>query len=236
MSTSHADLTDVDHAVINRALIAATHEMGIKLIRSAHSPIVREAEDCSAALTNKHGEVVAQSELIAIQLGSIAQTIAPCLALYPPETLREGDFFINNDPYNGGQHIPDIFLFSPIFHAGELIGFSASVVHHIDLGGGAAGMNPDAGDVHQEGLIFPPTKYNLARDWNGGPLERFIAANVRMPDSTIGDLNAQFAANAIGAKRLCALAEKYGAARLDTGGPGLGVVITLPRADQRPAA
>ena len=215
MSTSHQDLTDVDHALVNRALIAATHEMGIKLIRSAHSPIVREAQDCSAAITNRRGEVVAQSELIAIQLGSITQTLAPCLELYPPETLREGDFFINNDPYHGGQHIPDIFLFSPIFREGELIGFSASVVHHIDLGGGAAGMNPAAGDVYQEGLIFPPTQYSLDKDWNGGALERFIAANVRMPDATIGDINAQFAANAIGAKRLRALATKYGADRLD---------------------
>jgi len=208
-------LSDVDHAVINRALVAATHEMGSKLIRSAHSPIVREAQDCSAAIVNRHGEVIAQSDLIAIQLGSIAQTLAPCLQLFPAETLKDGDFFINNDPYNGGQHIPDIFLFSPVFFADELIGFSASVVHHIDLGGGAPGMNPDAGDVHQEGLIFPPTRYNIHHDWNGGPLERFIAANVRMPDATIGDINAQFAANAIGAKRLCALAAKYGPALLD---------------------
>ncbi len=208
-------LTEVDHAIINRALVAATHEMGTKLIRSAHSPIVREAQDCSAAIVNRHGDVIAQSDLIAIQLGSIAQTLAPCLELFPPNTLKDGDFFINNDPYNGGQHIPDIFLFSPVFFESELIGFSASVVHHIDLGGGAPGMNPDAGDVHQEGLIFPPTCYNLEHDWNGGPLERFIGANVRMPDATIGDLNAQFAANAIGAKRLRALAQKYGADALD---------------------
>lgn len=215
MNASSAELSEVDHAIINRALVAATHEMGTKLVRSAHSPIVREAQDCSAAIVNRRGEVIAQSDLIAIQLGSIAQTLAPCLELFPPETLKDGDFLINNDPYNGGQHIPDIFLFSPVFYADELIGFSASVVHHIDLGGGAPGMNPDAGDVHQEGLIFPPTKYNLNHDWNGGPLERFIAANVRMPDATIGDLNAQFAANAIGAKRLCALAAKFGGDGLD---------------------
>ena len=215
MTRSVTGLSDVDHAIINRALVAATHEMGTKLIRSAHSPIVREAQDCSAAIVNRYGEVIAQSDLIAIQLGSIAQTLAPCMELFPPDTLKDGDFFINNDPYNGGQHIPDIFLFSPVFFEGELIGFSASVVHHIDLGGGAPGMNPDAGDVHQEGLIFPPTKYNMQHDWNGGPLERFIAANVRMPDATIGDLNAQFAANAIGAKRLSALAAKYSANALD---------------------
>ena len=79
-------LTTVDHAIINRALVAATHEMGTKLVRSAHSPIVREAQDCSAAIVNKHGEVIAQSDLIAIQLGSIAQTLAPCLERFPPET------------------------------------------------------------------------------------------------------------------------------------------------------
>jgi N-methylhydantoinase B len=203
-------LSNVDLAIINRALIAAAHEMGTKLIRSAHSPIVREAQDCSAALLNRRGDVVAQAELTAIQLGSISQTFAPCLERFPPETIAPGDFFINNDPYNGGQHIQDIFLFSPVFFSGGLIGFSASVVHHIDLGGGAPGLNPTAGDVHQEGLVFPPTKYNLDRDWNGGPFERLIAANVRMPEATIGDLNAQFAANAIGAKRLCALAERFG--------------------------
>ena len=62
--------------------------------------------------------------------------------------------------------------------------------------------------------MFPPSKYNKARDWNGGPLERFIAANVRMPEATIGDINAQFAANLIGAKRLIALAARYGADNL----------------------
>ncbi|MEH6545740.1 MAG: hydantoinase B/oxoprolinase family protein [Sneathiella sp.] len=207
-------LSSVDHAIINRALIAATHEMGSKLIRSAHSPIVREAQDCSAAIINREGKVVAQAELTAIQLGSIAQTLAPCLALFPSENLREGDFFINNDPYHGGQHIQDIFLFSPIFYNSELIGFSASVAHHIDLGGGAPGLNPYAGDIHQEGLVFPPTLYNIEHDWNGGPLERFIRSNVRMPEATIGDINAQFAANLIGAKRLSALVERYGVTQL----------------------
>ena len=205
-------LSSVDQAIINRAIIAASHEMGTKLIRSAHSPIVREAQDCSAALIDAKGRVVAQAELIPMQLGSIGKTLAPCLELYPPETIEEGDFFINNDPYHGGQHIPDIFLFSPIFFDGELLGFSATVVHHIDLGGGAPGLNPNAGDVHQEGIVFPPSKYSVERDWNGGAFQRLIAANVRMPEATIGDINAQFAANSIGAKRLQALAARYGPA------------------------
>ncbi|MHA7851929.1 hydantoinase B/oxoprolinase family protein [Roseovarius sp.] len=207
-------LSDVDNAILNRALIAASHEMGAKLIRSAHSPIVREAQDCSAALTDPKGRVVAQAELTAIQLGSISHTLDRCLALFAPETLTPDDFLITNDPFNGGQHVQDIFLFSPIFFKEQLVGFSASVVHHIDVGGGAPGLNAEARDVFQEGLIFPPTKYSFDRDWNGGPLERMIGANVRMPEATIGDINAQFAANLIGAKRLVTLAEQYGVDKL----------------------
>ena len=130
-------VSHVDQAVITRALLAGAHEMGAKLIRSAHSPIVREAQDCSAALTDPKGRVVAQAELTAIQLGSISHTLDRCLALFAPGTLTPDDFLITNDPFNGGQHVQDIFLFSPVFFQEQLIGFSASVVHHIDVGGRA---------------------------------------------------------------------------------------------------
>ncbi len=213
-SSSDAGLTAVDRAVIIQALVAATREMGAKLIRSAHSPIVREAADCSAALLDPSGNVVAQAELIPMQLGSISHTFGPCAEAVPPESLVEGDFYISNDPYRGGQHVPDIFLFTPIFLDGTLIGFSATVAHHIDLGGGKPGLNPEASDVHQEGIIFPPSRYNMQRDWHGGTLERFIRANVRMPDATVGDIDAQFAANAIGASRLKELCRKHGAAKV----------------------
>ena len=203
-------IAPADQAVITRALVAAAHEMGAKLIRSAHSPIVREAQDCSAALMDRDGNVVAQAELTPIQLGSISQTFLPCIERHPPESLTEDDFLINNDPYHGGQHLPDIFIFSPVFLEGALIGYSASVVHHIDLGGGAPGLNPDAGDVHQEGLIFPPSRYSVSRDWNGGAFEALIRANVRMPDATAGDITAQLAANTIGGERLKELCRKFG--------------------------
>ena len=202
-------VTPVDQAVITRALIAAADEMGMKLIRSAHSPVVREAQDCSAAILDKFGRVVAQAELIPIQLGSITHTFKACLEHHPLDTLCEGDFLINNDPYSGGQHLPDIFLFTPVFLGKELIGVTATVVHHIDLGGGAPGLNPNAGDVHEEGITFPPSKYTIEKDWMGGPFERLVRANVRMPDATIGDLNAQFAANAVGAERLRDLCRKF---------------------------
>ena len=204
-------LDQVDQAIVSQALVAAAKEMGIKLVRSAYSPIVREANDCSAALLDVYGNVVSQAELIPMQLGPIGTTFRACAELYPPETLEPGDFYINNDPYHGGQHVPDIFIFTPIFFRTRLVGFSSTVAHHLDLGGGAPGLNMAAGDVYQEGLIFPPSRYNENRDWNGGPFERLVRANVRVPEKTIGDCNAQFAANAVGARRVIELCEKFGA-------------------------
>lgn len=216
-TASHPSLDAVDQAIITQALIAAAHEMGVKMIRSAHSTIVREAEDCSSAILDRHGNVVAQSELIPLQLGSIAHTFGPCAASFPIGDLVEGDFYITNDPYQGGQHLPDVFLFSPIFVGGRLLGFAATVAHHIDLGGGAPGLNPDATDVHSEGIVFPPTKWNLDRDWrNDGAFQRMVRANIRMPDHTIGDFEAQFAANQIGIERVRELCARHGADRVET--------------------
>ena len=201
----------IDRAVIGQGLVASAREMGVKLIRSAYSTILREASDGSAALLDRRGSVVAQAELIPMQLGPLGATFRPCAEAVPPDELEEGDFYINNSPFEGGQHLPDVFIFSPIFFDGALIGFSASVAHHLDLGGGAPGMNPDATDVHQEGLIIPPSRYNMERDWSGGPFERLIAANIRVPELTIGDFNAQFAANAVGGERVRQLCARYGA-------------------------
>ena len=103
-----------------------------------------------------------------------------------------------------------MFLFHPIFFAGSVIGFAASVAHHLDLGGGSPGLNPLAADVYAEGLIIPPMKWNMQRDWFGGNFERLLRANVRVPHQTMGDFDAQMAANAIGGVRLRELAERYG--------------------------
>ncbi|MBN33724.1 MAG: methylhydantoinase [Rhodospirillaceae bacterium] len=203
-------LDTVDYAVISQGIIAGAREMGAKLIRSAYSTIVREAQDASAALLDRDGNVIAQAELIPMQLGPMKMTFVPCAETHPVDTLVPGDFYITNDPFNGGQHLPDVFIFSPIFFEGEVIGFGASVAHHLDLGGGAPGLNADASDVYQEGLQIPPSCYNLDRDWNGGPFERLVAANIRVPQLTIGDFNAQFAANAIGGLRIQELAAKFG--------------------------
>lgn len=208
--TEQLSLDPVDYAVISQGLMAAAREMGVKLVRSAYSTIIREAQDASAALFDCHGNVVAQAELIPMQLGVMSEIFRSCAAVCPVETLSKGDFYITNDPYSGGQHLQDVFIYSPIFVGDELVAFSGTVAHHLDLGGGNPGLTPDAVDVHAEGLIIPPTRYSFQRDWQGGPLERLIAANIRVPDQTIGDFNAQFAANAIGAERIRQLCGKYG--------------------------
>lgn len=207
-------LDPTDYAVISQALLAAAREMGGKLVRSAYSTILREAKDGSTGILSRDGLIVAQSELIPMHLGSMGAVMAPCLERFPPDTLQEGDFLINNDPFSGGQHLQDIFIYTPVFFEGEIVGFSASVAHHVDIGGAEAGLNMNAHEIFQEGVRIPPSRYNMARDWNGGSFERMFAANIREPDKTIGDLNAQFAANAIGATRLIQLCRKYGAEKV----------------------
>src|SRR3546814_690854 len=185
---ARGELNPVDYAVISQGLIAAAREMGVKLIRSAYSTIIREAADASAALFDRDGNVVAQAELIPMQLGPMSEIFRACAAADPVDTLQEGDFYITNDPYSGGQHLQDVFIYSPIFFEGELVGFAGTVAHHLDLGGGNPGLTTEAVDVHAEGLIFPPTRYSQARDWSdNGPLKRLVAANIRVPGQTIGD-------------------------------------------------
>ena len=209
------NLDPVDYAVISQGMIAAAREMGVKLIRSAYSTIIREASDASAALFDRDGNIVAQAELIPMQLGPMSETFRECAAAYPVENLCEGDFYITNDPYSGGQHLQDVFIYSPVFVAGELVGFAGTVAHHLDLGGGNPGLTTEAVDVHAEGFIFPPMCFNHPRDWEGsGRLKRLLAANIRVPAQTIGDFDAQFAANTVGAERLRQLCRKYGTATI----------------------
>lgn len=215
LKSDTADALDpVDYAIISQSFIAAAREMGVKLIRSAYSTVLREARDGSAALLDASGNTIAQAELIPMQLGTIGHVFRECARLYPNETLEAGDFFVINDPYSGGQHLQDVFFFHPIFFDGKVLGFAASVAHHLDVSGGDPGLNIAAPDVYAEGIIIPPLKLNMERDWNGGSFERLLRANVRVPHQTMGDFDAQIAANAIGAQRVTELAQRYGAAKV----------------------
>ena len=206
--TSPADFT-----IISGALMSAAREMGVNLCRSAYSSIVRDAKDASTGILAADGASVAQSdELIPILVGSLSHTFARCAAAYPVDTLAEGDFYVTNHPYQGGgQHLQDIFIYMPIFWEGTLVGFSAAVAHHLDIGGGSPGITTASTDLFGEGLILPPLKFNVATDWNGGVFQRLLTANVRVPDQTVGDVDAQFAACGTGIARVRELCARYGA-------------------------
>ena len=140
--------------VLIGGLRAACDEMGAVLIRSAYSANIKERHDCSTALFDPAGELVMQAEHIPVHLGSMPDAVAAVLA----EQHEPGLAWILNDPYRGGTHLPDITLVSPVFGAGELLGFAASRAHHADVGGPTPGGMPAfSTTLQEEGVVIPPT-------------------------------------------------------------------------------
>jgi N-methylhydantoinase B len=121
--------------VLIHAFHAVAEEMGINLLRSARSTIIREARDCSCALFDAQGRIIAEAEHIPVQMSSLSLPMRACLEKHEP--IRQGEVFLTNDPFIGGQHLQDITIFTPIFDGRRLIGFAGSIAHHVDIGGGA---------------------------------------------------------------------------------------------------
>lgn len=196
--------------ILGKGLIAIAREMAVNMRRASYSTVVREARDFSVGLLDAEGDVVAQAEMIPMQTGGIAQAFRGLREHVSFDNLSPDDALLINDPYMGGQHLQDIFLFSPIFNEDQLIAFAASVAHHVDIGGGMPGLNAGAWELFQEGVRLPGARFSVSRDWNGGFVERFIAANVRVPTQVLGDLNAQFTANFTARDRLQSTVARYG--------------------------
>src|SRR3954468_21947250 len=182
------------------ALRAACEEMGVVLVRSAHSANVKERRDCSTALFDADGEMVMQAEHIPVHLGSMPEAVA---AVRDREQ-RPGEVWMLNDPYRGGTHLPDITLVSPVFGRGVLLGFAASRAHHADVGGPTpGGMPADSTRLEDEGVVIPPTR---ATD----DVLEDLANEMRNPSQRLADLRAQRAANLTGERRLLELLEREG--------------------------
>ncbi|MCB8883718.1 hydantoinase B/oxoprolinase family protein [Acidisoma cellulosilytica] len=197
-------------AILARGLKAAAEEMGLNLIRSAFSTVVREARDCSAAILDIKGQVIAQGDVIPMQTAAMSRSFAACMAQLDLSKVTPDSAILLNDPYSGGQHLNDIILFQPIFLDAKLLGWTGNTAHHLDIGGGTAGINPAAVELVQEGLIIPPILFEVSRDWHGGAVERLIFANIRTAEIGLGDINAQFAANHIGIERVQDMARREG--------------------------
>lgn len=196
--------------IIARGLQSAAEEMATNLIRSVFSAVVREARDCSTALLDAKGRVVAQAEMIPMQTAALSGAFSEAEKVLDLSGIRPGQFIILNDPYHGGQHLNDIIIFSPVFHESWLLAYAGSTAHHLDIGGGSAGVNTAARELLQEGIVIPPLLLDYERDWHGGNYERFFFANIRTPEIGRGDMDAQFAANFLGTQRIVSLAERYG--------------------------
>jgi N-methylhydantoinase B len=188
------------------ALRAACDEMGVVLVRSAHSANVKERRDASTGLFDASGEMVMQAEHIPVHLGAMPLAVAAVI----DEEQRPGDAWILNDPYRGGTHLPDITLVSPIFTGGELAGFAASRAHHADVGGKLPGSMPaDSHTLEEEGVVIPPTRLVSAGELDGELLAD-LTGRMRNPDQRRADLRAQLAAGRTGAARLEELVERHG--------------------------
>ena len=191
----------ITFAVIKSGLDSIVDDMAYTVVRIARSEIVKDVMDFSAALCDADGQMIAQAKTIALHLGAVPEAIAAVLAKFGDD-LHEGDVVIMNDPYHGGMHLPDIFMFMPIFEGGKRRAFSVVICHHTDVGGRVPGSNAsDSTEIYQEGLRIPPLKlYDRGR--LNTTLEELIKINVRVPDRVWGDLQAQYAASQVGARGL----------------------------------
>lgn len=211
--TTPASLQAIDPItleVVRNKLEGIAEEMQQTLLRSSFSPIVKEGLDASASLFTLTGETLAQACAIPVHLGTLIPVVATVLKSFPVERMRPGDAYIMNDPYLGGTHLPDIAVIKPVFAADRPIALSATMTHHQDVGGMSPGSVPtNAIEIFQEGLRIPPLLL-CADDRMNETLVAMIRQNVRIPDTVIGDLNAQIAACNVGVRRVSGLAASLG--------------------------
>ena len=196
--------------LMKNAFAAVADEMAATVIRTARSSVIKEAMDFSTGLLDPEGNLIAQGLCLPVHMGSFPPTLATVLEKFGGQ-MRPGDVYALNDPYTGsGLHLPDIFIFKPVFHDGKLLAFAAAIGHQTDIGGRVAGGNAcDNTEIFQEGLRIPPLRIID----QGRPVEAFfdiLQLNVRVPDTVLGDVQATIAACTRGERALIGLAEKHG--------------------------
>ena len=207
-ASSDSAVDPVTLEVLRNACVAVAEEMNATLVRTAYSPNVTERRDCSTALFDADGEMIAQAETMPVHLGAMPFSVAAAVDAFD---LGPGDSVLLNDPYRGGAHLPDLTLVTPVFADGELVAYAANRAHHADIGGARAGsVAADSTEIYQEGLRIPPVKLHEGGETNEAVVD-LLLANVRTPDERRGDLRAQEAANETGRERFLDLVDRYGA-------------------------
>ena len=207
--------------ILKNHCVATAESMAYTLYRTAHSTFVKETEDFTTALTTADGYTFATpTELgatwfVGMNYGNVIRAI---------DGYEEGDICLTNDPYSGFvcTHTPDMHIWKPIFHAGEIVCFAVGHIHNTDVGGAVpASLSRTLTEVHQEGIRLPPTKIMRAGEINQDVLD-ILLTNVRMPEQNWGDLKAQIAAVNTGERRVHEMIEKFG---IETFREGIGDLL-----------
>jgi N-methylhydantoinase B len=197
--------------VVTNALVAVAEQMAATILRTSYSTVIREMLDYSTAVFDLEGRIIAQSCRIPIHLNSMSRSLRTTLdEAFPLAQWQPGDIIVTNDPYKGGQHLPDVQTFLPVFAGDEMVAICGTLGHHLDIGGMRPGSYAgDAVEIYQEGLRIPPIKLFEQGRLNER-LFAVIEANIRQPEKTLGDLRAQTAALEIGRDGVLELVTRYG--------------------------
>jgi N-methylhydantoinase B len=224
---SESEVTDAVDAVtleiLRNQLEGVAEEMGQVLIRGAYSPNIKERQDCSTAVFDADGRMIAQAEHIPVHLGAMPEAVEAVRQRDP----EPGDVWALNDPFAGGTHLPDITLVSPLSpetadgagdapdEEDEIVGYAVSRAHHADVGGSTPGSMPaGAREIYEEGLRVPGVR--IVRDGElVDDVFSLLLANVRTPDERRADVRAQLAAHDRAEERLGDLFEQWGPTVLD---------------------
>ena len=216
MTSSSNNRDPIRLELLKNAFAAISDEMAATVVRTARSYVIKEAMDFSTGLIDAQGNLISQGLCLPMHMGSFPPTIATIIERFQGD-MAEGDVYITNDPYTGGgTHLPDIYVFKPIFHEGVLLGFAAAIGHQTDIGGRVAGGNAcDNTEIYQEGLRLPPVRL-FSRGAISQDLMAILCLNVRLPEKVKGDVMATVAACTRGERAVQGLARKYGAEALRT--------------------
>lgn len=199
----------VTNEIMRSALASAADEMALGLYRTSRSTIVRDALDFSTSITDAAGQMIAQSVTIPLHMGSVPYAMETLFKKFGGR-MEEGDIFILNDPFDGGMHIPDIYIVRPVFWQAQLIAFAVATAHHLDLGGRLPGSSAcDNVDIFQDGFRIPWLKF-YRRGVPDESIYTLLAANIRVPEFTLGDVDAQLSATHIGERAIQTLVQRYG--------------------------
>src|ERR1044071_6471129 len=198
--------------LLKNATFSIADEMALTVFRTTYSGVLKDNMDYSTGFADADGKLVAQGLTLPGHLGSVPTAMQSIMRHYGND-MPDGDVFIMNDPFDGGMHLPDIFVFKPLYIDGERLAFACTVCHHTDVGGRVAGSNAsDSTEIYAEGLRIAPRKFYEAGRLNQ-TIMTFIEKNVRLPVQVFGDLRAQLAACHIAEEQFATLVAKYGPAQ-----------------------